>query len=611
MRIVFALLVTLAMASAQVAPPPPPPARPAAESTPAPPAAESAPAPPAAETPPVSAPATPPVAAPPPPIEIAIAPLAPPDLDSPYASVRDAARHWFQTTLANLREQRDIRNAVRGFAQAFLTDRTYAAAAFNLGIMAAIDEKWEDAAAALEEASRLDPRLGAQAKSPLERIRLLASLEKTPDGRRRRRYDEALHGLLTVLPEMTPSDALKSLALLGRIDPARWEVPALLAGLGTNRTGYDVSAQFLTIAAKNATEPAIKARLQGALDAAQREVRYASARYSAETAAEGGKYAEAAASYENAWSTVPARAVNAMQAASARLLSDDTVQASAVLLRLRESGDPEFSKLAAAMLKELEAVEPAAKGSAGDVGQFFRDRGSAQPPRIADLIPMIDRADFEIYGRPLPRLVDDTQPVVLLASLSAEPNSTPTNIPLPPLPPPSIAGDRPWSELKTQFGRPAAITENKPERPLQAANLAGNARVRHVILVTTEPAGAKVFTADSPDAICETPCSVQVGEGKYPLLVSLPGYQSEQQTVLTAGADREFRASLRPVRGSIVVDTPTPVALTINGTAAAANAPAELLLLPGVYRIGADLGSGLRERVVNLKPGARLRLEWR
>jgi hypothetical protein len=589
MRLIVANFILAIAAAAQVEQPqaPPPPADPAATAVPA------------------AVPAAPQV------VEIPASPLAPPDLDSPYASPRDAARQWFQTTLANLREQRDTRAAMRGFAQAFLLDRTYASAAFNLGVIAAVEEKWDDAASALEEASRLDPAgLGAEAKGTLERVRLLATLERSAEGRRKRRYDEGLRGILPVLGSMTPADAMKALALVGRIDPSRWEAPALLAGLEGNGTGYDVSAQFLTIAVKNAADPAIKGRLQAALAAAEREVRYASARFSAETAAESGKYAEAAEFYEGAWKAVPARSVNAMQAASARLLSDDPAQASAVLVRLRESGDPEFTKLASAMLKELAPVEPATQAPGADSGEFYRDRGSSQPPRIADLIPPVDPAAFDIYSRPLPRLTDDRQPVVLLASLSADPGAAAQNVAPPPLSAPAIAGEHPWTELKTLLDRNAAGSGTQQARPMQAADLAPNARVRRVILVTTEPPGAKVFSADLPDPLCETPCSVQVSEGKYPLRVSLPGYQEEKQTIHTAGADREFRASLVPVRGSVVLETPSPAAVTINGTPAPAQSPVELALLPGLYRIGADWGAGRRERLLNVKPGARLRLDW-
>ena len=545
----------------------------------------------------------------PPAIEIAVPPLAPPDMDSPYASPRDAARHWFQVTLANLAEQRDTRAAMRGFAQAFLLDRTYAAAAFNLGVIAAVEEKWEDAAAALAEASRLDPGgLGVQARGTLERARLLAGLERSPEGKRKRRYDEALYGILPLLPSMTAADAMKSLALIGRIDPARWEAPALLAGLTGDGIGYDVSAQFLAIAVKNAPDPAIKARLETAAAAAQRELRYASARLAAETAAESGKYGEAADAYESAWKTVPARFVSGMESASARLLTDDTGRAAAVLLRLRDGGDAQFSALAAAMLKELASIEPAAKAASGADNEFYRDRGPNQPPRIADLIPPVDRAAFEIYGRPLPKLVADREPVVLLASLAADSGAAPAAAAMPPLAAPAIAGERPWSEL--QAIAPGASPAPQQARPLQAADLGHNARIRRVILVTSEPAGAKVFSGDLPDPVCETPCSVQVAEGRHALRVSLAGYEDQQQTIQTAGADREFKAALVPVRGSIAIVTPAPAQITINGSPAPAPAPATLSLAPGLYRIAADWGSGPHERVLNVKPGARLRWEW-
>ncbi len=382
-----------------------------------------------------------------------------------------------------------------------------------------------------------------------------------------------------------------------------------MAGLEGDGTGYDVSAQFLGIAVKNASEPAAKVRLEAALAAADREVRYASARFSAETAAEGGKYGEAADSYESAWKVVPARAVNGMQAACARLLADDSVQASALLLRLQNGGDPEFTSLASAMLKELAAVEPAAKATAGDGSAFYSDRGSSQPPRIADMVPRVDRTAFEIYGRPLPRLADDREKVVLLASLAVDAGASAPAAP-PALGAPAIAGEHPWSEIQTVRDRSSAAPAQQA-RPLQAADLGHNARIRRVITVTSDPPGAKVLSNDLPDPLCETPCSVQVAEGKLALRVSLAGYEDEQQTIATAGADREFNATLLPVRGTILIDTPAPAQITVNGAPAPAQTPATFSFTPGLYRIEAEWGTGVHRSVINLKPGARLRLEMR
>src|SRR5579864_7599797 len=142
-------------------------------------------------------------------VTLDLLPLAAPDLESPYASPRDAARHRLQATLAELRTARNTKLAMQGFTEALLIDRNYAIAAFNLGVVAAIAEKWQDALAALDEAARLDPNgLGKIAAPQIERLRLICSLETTADGKRKRQYDEALYPLLAKLPKLAPAEAV-------------------------------------------------------------------------------------------------------------------------------------------------------------------------------------------------------------------------------------------------------------------------------------------------------------------------------------------------------------------------------------------------------------------
>jgi hypothetical protein len=131
-----------------------------------------------------------------------------------------------------------------------------------------------------------------------------------------------------------------------------------------------------------------------------------------------------------------------------------------------------------------------------------------------------------------------------------------------------------------------------------------------VIQVTSDPAGAKVFSGELPDPVCETPCSLQVAEGKHVVRVRLPGYEEQQQTIQTAGADREFRAALVAVRGSVTVATPAAAQVAVNGTAVAAQGPVTLSLAPGLYRIAAEWSGARRERLLNVKPGAKLKIEW-
>jgi hypothetical protein len=581
--------------SAQDSPAPQAPAQPADQSG----AAQPVPAPSAAPT--AITPLT---------VTVDLAPLAPPDLESPYASPRDAARHRLQATLAELRTARNTKLAMQGFTEALLIDRTYAIAAFDLGVIAAIAEKWQDALAALDEAARLDPNgLGKIAAPQIERLRLICSLETTADGKRRRQYDEALYPALGKLPNMAPADAMATLTEIGRIDPKRWEAPALLAAMNGNGHGYDAAAKFLEIAVANATDPAVKQKLQKALHAAEHELRYAAARLNADVTADKGEYDRAAELYETAWTAIPARSSNGMQAAAAWLLHDDTARAASILVRLRDSGNEEFVTPAVAMLKELEPIEPGAKATSSDASQFFRDAGPAQPVSIADLVPPVNAASMEILARPLPGLVQDQEPVLLLAALSANPSDAALGSALPALGAPRVAGENPWRELSQLQGAAAPANATSPQdRPVQTADISAGARTHRLVQVTSQPSGARVFTSNGPEAVCQTPCDMQAGLGSHTLRVSLPGYEDEIKVVHVAAAKAELGVVLKPIRGSLLVETAGPATLKVNDTTIANPAPVELALIPGLYRITADFGATARERMVSVKPGAKLHL---
>ena len=539
-------------------------------------------------------------------ITVEVTPLRAPDLDSPYASPRDAARHRFQATLADLKTSRNTKAALQGFGEALILDRTYAAAAFNLGVVAAIAEKWEDALGALEEAARLDPNgLGKAAAPQIERLRLIGLLSSTPDGQRTIRYNEGLYPVVTKLSKLPPADAMAALAEVGRIDPKRWEAPALLAALSGDGRGYNVSVKFLEIAVANAPSPTIKLPLQKALHAAERELSYAASRAAADAAADRGEYEKAAPLYEATWAIIPARAGNGMDAASAWLLHDDTGHAATLLVRLRESGNDEYSGAAVAMLKELEPIEPGAKATGSDAAQFFRDAGSSKPVRIADLIPHVDTTAMEVLARPLPTLVQDPEPVVLLAALSANPAEAAQSAALPVLPAPRLPGENPWRELSQFSDAVPAPAESQPE----TADLTHGGRTRRLLQVTTQPAGARIFIGDTPDPVCQSPCTVQVAPGSYSVRMNLPGYDDEIKPVRITTAGTNLQFSLRAIRGNIIVQTSAPAELKLNDTALSVPAPVELSLIPGLYRISANFGSATRERLITIKPGARLRVE--
>jgi tetratricopeptide (TPR) repeat protein len=541
-------------------------------------------------------------------ITIAMTPLAPVDLNTPYASPRDAARHRLHATLLELSANRNLKDGLRGFAQAFSDDHTYAAAAFDLGILAAISEKWDDAVAAFEEASKLDPSLGNAAAPQLERLRMIAKLEKSAEGRRRRAYDEALLSMLPRLAGLPANEANSMVAELGRIDPKRWEAPALMAGLNGDGAGYQTALKFLEIAITNADDPAIRQALEAARKAAEPELSYASTRAAAEAASDQGDYPKSAELYQTAWKGIPARVENGLDAASELLLSDDVRHACAVLLRLRDSkiassnaDAAAVDALADAMLKKLAAIEPSAASGASDATEFFRDPGPREPVRIATFLPAIDRKALEIYTRPLPKLVDDSEPVVVLAALAAD---APASVTMPALSVPAVSGDNPWREAMAVQAR----AENASPRVVQKADLAVGVAEVPTLHVGSDPAGARVYIGNVTDATCDTPCDVRLAAGEYLVRVSMAGYRESQQSVQVKAETEDLNVPLEVLRGSVILESKAE-SVKVNGNLVAVDTlPTELSFAPGLCRVGADFGSGYRERLVMIKPGARLKL---
>ena len=545
-------------------------------------------------------------------LNLDVPPLAPPDLTSPYASPRDAARHRLQAALAQLQSSRNVRSAMQGFAEALVADPTYAPAAFNLGVIAAIGEKWEDALAALQEAARLDPAgLGKEAAPSIERLRKICGLEATPAGKLERRYDEALYPVIRNLPKVQPADAIQSLAAVGRLDPKRWEAPALMASLNGNGYSYDVAAKFLEIAVANAPNPQLKDRLQKALEAAQRELSYDTARAAADAAADRGEFEKAGSLYENAWKVIPARLSNGMEAASSWLLHDDTARASVLLVRLRESADPQVAPMAEAMLRQLEPIEPAAKVPAPDAREFFRNPGSTQPVVLSDIIPPVDTSTMELLARPLPKLVQDVEPVVLISALAVSAEG-PMASTLPELPAPRVAGENPWREAQQLLAsRPAGLSMSPAEHPVATAEIGGASKIRGPMQVSSQPAGARIFIGAAIEPTCETPCTVNAPGGTYSVRLSLAGYREEVRDVRVTSKGSELEIPLEAIRGTVLLEAPADATVKINGRPMGGPAPVELALIPGLYQISVESGQIVRQRTLNVKPDAKLHLDFR
>lgn len=535
------------------------------------------------------------------PVRMDVAPLAPLDLLTPYASPRDGARHRLQATLVQLQENKDLRLGVRGLAQALATDPSYALAAYNLGVLCAIAEQWEDARLALQEAATLDPVLATPVGQEIERLTLITTLERTPGGPAKWRFERALFEALSA-PRPTAEGRMQQLVEIAKLDPSRWETPALMAVAMGDDHQYDSAARFLQVAATNAADPAIKTALEAARKVAVSEQTYAKAFGEGTQLAGRGQWKQAADSFEAAWHVFPARAASGMEAAVARLMGDDTAGASQLLWRIRSAGDAGAAAKAAAMLKALESVEPGARQPATPA-PAGADAAKSEPAGFASLVPETRTPQMAILGRAPLKFTTDPAPIRLYESLSLDPMVAvrAASAPLPSLPPPAVAGDAPMIEVRAL--RAATVGSGPPESV--SRTVAG--RVAREAAVDSVPRRAAVYVDAESTPVCRTPCVIQTSAASMALRLQSDGYDEKKSTVQFGGRpSASVTVTLTAQPGFVVIESPGS-AVVVNGTPVPGFAPLELALQPGVHRI--EVLSGQRPLVTELmvKPGVRIR----
>jgi hypothetical protein len=261
------------------------------------------------------------------------------------------------------------------------------------------------------------------------------------------------------------------------------------------------------------------------------------------------------------------------------------------------------------MLKHLEPIEAAAKGSGGSAGEFFRDAGPVEPVRIADLVPVMDKRRMEVLARPLPRMVLDPAPVTLLESFAAD--RAPSALPpaLPAVSPAHLPGDRPWNEVQ-QFiaaSRIPVAAAPAAETSRQSADV-GSGRVKRTLAIDTTPAGATLYFDGATDPACASPCDVQIAPGIYVVRAAAEGYEPQLSEVRVASTRVDVNLTLERIRGRAIIDAPATAVLELNGQALPVRAPVEIAVIPGLYRIAAVSGTDRREQTVTIRPSARLRI---
>ncbi len=96
-----------------------------------------------------------------------------------------------------------------------------------------------------------------------------------------------------------------------------------------------------------------------------------------------------------------------------------------------------------------------------------------------------------------------------------------------------------------------------------------DARPTRKVRIATEPAGATVYVGSVEDgpACTPTPCSIEVSPGEHALVIDLAEHQRlyEGITVPKRGRVPDYRWSLTPALGTIVIDGPQGAMVSVDG----------------------------------------------
>jgi len=157
------------------------------------------------------------------------------------ATPRGRARATYNDTLKRLfddlarartaEEMRGARSRGRnGFLMAVSQEPTYPRPYYNLGVLAEADEEWDAARRYFEQFRQLDggSELSLKAQRKVEYLRTLRETDRTPDGRRRRQYEQALAQANALVNLGLLKEANTTAGRAAQLDGTRWEAYALI-----------------------------------------------------------------------------------------------------------------------------------------------------------------------------------------------------------------------------------------------------------------------------------------------------------------------------------------------------------------------------------------------
>ena len=567
-------------------------------------------------------------------------------LNNPLANYgndhHEAAAAAFHAALMAERQHNRPR-ALRLMLLSLQRDPTIDKAFYDMGILCAQDDRWDDAAGFQREALKQAPpdsEVAKAAASELVRLEAIAPLVATVEGRKLRDYDIRL---VRIAANKDPVKvAQDGRADLTGKDPDRWEGWALVGLMDAEAGEFQKSCDELKKAAELAP-PARKVALSNAAEIAASEVKFKDLLDKANGFKgdiwEKQQYREAAAAFADAWNVSKASPNHwkiGLDAATAYMLDDDVPNAANILRDVRLYVPAEFDARIANMLSELAKIPDGVKAGAD------RPAGDKKPPldeakvRIRAEVGSLVTPQMELISRAHPLLLDIATVVVSVPDEEINPgkleigyksseslyklyqNSEAREPAVPGL---ETAANQPVSIPASEapaaapgsttpapsFAHPAAETLTPPSNLPPSANGDGKiasapthtpppsaARGPGVPLhVESKPDGARIVFDSDTNSACVSPCDVTLAPGRHTLVARKEGYRDRLKILNELPKTQSEMIELDAMMGTIIVESvPSGLALLIDGKEIGRVTPATLTLPAGKHRIAVVGGDG-------------------
>lgn len=340
-------------------------------------------------------------------------PNIPKDPATMYASRHEASIAALKAANAAAATHQNDR-AFNLFLIAAKRDPAFATVLYDLGLLCARSHRWTDAESFLKVIPFIEstPELKKSASDELARVLLIASLENSPEGKRRMEFDIALVKALSMRKD--PAVGADAATRLAQRDPSRWEAPAVVGLLSADMDHWPESVTALDTAVRLAP-PERRPQLMNAREIARRQAHYQTLLSDGDQAWEKQEFGHAAKLYAEAWEVNPAATTIGLQAADGYLLDDQVVPAIECLGRLRQLGSDDEVQKATAMLQKLGAISDRAREMAAAPRTAKPPESGENPVAIlARTLENVASPEMLLVAKPDPDLIEDATPFIAL-----------------------------------------------------------------------------------------------------------------------------------------------------------------------------------------------------